>query len=61
MMTLHRRLTQTLNEEAGQDFAEYAFLLALIVILVLISIGLYSGTLQALYTYVIDEFIAAVG
>lgn len=61
MMTLHRRLTQTLNEETGQDFAEYAFLLALIVILVLISIGLYSGTLQALYTYVIDEFIAAVG
>jgi Flp pilus assembly pilin Flp len=41
-----------LSSEAGQDFAEYALLIAMIALLVIVAITAYGGSLSAYWAMI---------
>ena len=54
--TIVKRLIRQLSDNSGQDLAEYAILLTLISIAVIVAITLVGGSIGALYTVAAGMF-----
>jgi len=48
---------RALKRETGQDLAEYALLMALIVVAVIVAVATFGGELQSLYSYVCSHYV----
>ena len=49
------------NSELGQGLLEYAWLIALIALVIIVSLALFGGAVLNLYNYGVNEIITAFG